>query len=79
MAELKNRAEPKDPAAGRFALINLARIAGIAVAIGGLVLLGRTSDRASAVVGILLVLGGVLASELVPRRLSRRWRSPPAP
>ena len=78
-------ADVKDPAARRFALLSLSRIAGVAVAVGGLVLLGRTSDREQGVVGILLVLIGVLSSELAPRALSRRWRTadregrPPGP
>ena len=63
-------------AAARFVLIQLARIGGVAVAVSGLVLLGRGDETAERLLAIALLLGGVLGSELIPRALARRWRTP---
>ena len=60
----------------RFALIQGARISGVAVAVFGLVLLGRGDTLPDRLLGIALLLGGLLGSELVARAMARRWRTP---
>ena len=63
-------------AAARFALIQRARIGGVAVAVFGLVLVGRGDTVSDRLLGIALLISGLLGSELAPRALARRWRTP---
>ena len=64
-----------DPAAPRFAILSLVRLAGaLLVALGLVVSAGRLP--VPTVVGWPMALGGVALFLLVPRALARRWRSP---
>lgn len=68
----------RDPAAGRFAILSLARLAGaLFVGLGLVVSAGRLPSLSPAM-GWPLVLGGVALFLLVPRALARRWRTPDA-
>lgn len=69
----------RDPAAGRFAAIQLVRLAGVAMMLAGILvlsgrspLLGNLPDLA----GYLMLAAGLIAVFLVPTLLARRWRSP---
>ncbi len=64
-----------DPAAGRFAILSLVRLAGaVAVAVGLVVSAGRVAS-VPVIVGWPLVLLGVAGFLLAPRWLARRWRT----
>ena len=63
-----------DPAAGRFFLLQLLRLACMGVAVAGGILFGRYGNDLG---GVLLVLGA-LAFFTLPRLLARRWKSPDA-
>ncbi|TFI58386.1 hypothetical protein E2493_10405 [Sphingomonas parva] len=63
----------------RFILINLAGIAGTAVALLGLAIAysDLVVDGGSIAIGMPIALAGVVASFLAPKYLARRWRTPP--
>ena len=71
---------PGDPAAGRFALLQLVRLGGaVAVLVGVLVQAGRAPawlDGLPVWTGYVLALTGMIAFFALPRILARRWRSP---
>ena len=69
-----------DPAAGRFAVIQLLRLSGVAmVLVGLLIAAGRTELLAGVpdAVGYALIAGGLADFFVVPTLLARRWRTPP--
>jgi hypothetical protein len=64
----------------RFIAINLVRIGGTALAL--LAILLWQSDvfvEGGSIIGFPLALAGLAISFVVPLRLARRWRTPPAP
>ncbi len=66
----------QDPAKGRFIVIQLIRLSGIALVMFGLAITaGRTPLPAP--LGIVLVLGGLFEVLVLPLLLARRWKSPP--
>lgn len=66
-----------DPARNRFFVMGVARIAGVALAVFGVVLLGRAVSTGQSIAAIAIVLGGMGIMALVPRALAQRWRTPP--
>ncbi|MXO62461.1 hypothetical protein [Qipengyuania oceanensis] len=67
----------KDPAASRFAIITLARLAGALCVVFGMPMVsGRIGD--SPALGIALILVGLAGFFFLPKYLARRWRSPKA-
>lgn len=66
-----------DIARKRYFLMIGVRLGGVAGALLGLVLIGRTQATAPKVLGIAIVLAALLLIALVPRALARRWRTPP--
>lgn len=70
---------PPDPAPRRWLLLTLTRLAGVAGAVFGLVLVGRATEWAPKLIGIGIVLSALLMMATVPRSLARRWRTPPVP
>ena len=64
-------------ARNRYFTIVGARLAGVAGAVLGLVLIGRAQTTEPKVVGTALVLTALLMIAIVPRALARRWRTPP--
>jgi hypothetical protein len=73
---------PQHPEAywrNRFILMNLAGIAGTAVALLGLAIWysDLLVEGGSVAIGLPMALFGVVASFLAPRILARRWKSPP--
>jgi uncharacterized membrane protein YfcA len=59
-----------------FAIVG-ARLAGVAGAVLGLILIGRAPDTLTKVIGIALVMSALVMIAIVPRNLVRRWRTPP--
>jgi uncharacterized membrane protein YfcA len=66
-----------DTSTQRWFLIVLARIAGAAGAIFGVVLVARAPSLGPKILGIAIVLSALYMMAVVPRALARRWRSPP--
>lgn len=66
-------------ARGRYFAMAATRIAGVAGAIFGLVLLARATTLAPKLLGIAIVLSALLMIAIVPRAMARRWRTPPQP
>jgi hypothetical protein len=64
-----------DPAAARYLWITLSRLAGLLAVIAGLVISTRSAPGANVWLGLVLSVGGLAWSVLVPRALIRRWRS----
>lgn len=67
----------KDPAAARFAAIQIVRVVGVAgVTLGMLVARHRLQPALPAWVGYVLVAGGLIGVFVIPPILIRKWRSP---
>ncbi|WP_445193613.1 hypothetical protein ACT009_06985 [Sphingomonas sp. Tas61C01] len=60
----------------RYFMMIGVRIAGVAGAILGLMLLARATDLPTKILGFAIVLSALLMIATVPRALARRWRSP---
>ena len=71
--------DPEALARNRFILLNLAGIAGTAVALLGLAIWysDLLVEGGSIVIGLPMAVIGVAASFLAPKHLARRWRTPP--
>ncbi len=65
-----------DPAAARFAVISLARLAGALGVLLGLPMVAGNLPPSPAL-GIVLVIAGMMGFFFLPKLLARRWRSPP--
>lgn len=63
----------------RYYLMTLARIAGAAGAVFGIVLLGRAVDWPDKAIGLGLTLTSLWEMAVVPRALAARWKSKPEP
>ena len=66
--------DQRDPAAGRYFMLQLARFGGAGVALAGaMILAGRIAAPEAA--GALLLIAGAAAFFFLPQLLARRWRS----
>lgn len=63
----------------RYFILAGVRIAGVASAILGLILLARAPTLAPKILGVAIVMSALLMIATVPRSLARRWRTPPQP
>lgn len=61
----------------RYFTIVGARLMGVAGALFGLVLIGRSVALGPRILGVAIVLSALLVIAVVPRSLARRWRTPP--
>jgi hypothetical protein len=52
-------------------------LAGVAGAVFGLVLIGRSVGTVPRVIGAAIVISALLMIASVPRAMARRWRTPP--
>jgi hypothetical protein len=69
-----------DPLARRrYYAMALARLAGAAGAVFGIVLSARAPTLGPKLLGVAIVLSALAMMAIVPRALAERWRSPPAP
>lgn len=67
----------RDPAAGRFAAIQITRLMGVAfVVVGMLFATHRVLPGLPAWVGYLLIANGLIDVFVIPPILIRKWRSP---
>jgi hypothetical protein len=67
----------RDPAAARFAVINLARICGVACVIAGmLVSSNRLFAAAPDWAGYPFIAAGLVGAFVAPVLLARKWRTP---
>ena len=71
--------ESDTTARDRWFAIVACRLAGVAGALFGLVLIGRATATGHKVLGVALVLSALIVIAVVPRALARRWRTPPQP
>ena len=65
----------EDVARGRFLVINVLRLGGVAMVIVGILIAERMFDL-PIVAGYILIGAGVIDIFLVPQMLARKWRSP---
>ncbi|MEO1969722.1 MAG: hypothetical protein ABGW87_13555 [Sphingomonadaceae bacterium] len=65
----------RDPAAGRYAIMQLARLGGMAMVVIGAAMLGGAIPGPREL-AIALFIGGAAEFFFVPLILARRWRSP---
>jgi len=61
----------------RYFMLVAIRLIGVAVAVLGLVLIGRAADAPTRFLGAAIVLAALAMMALVPRSLAHRWRTPP--
>ena len=61
----------------RWLILTLVRLACVADAVFGLVLLGRATTLPPKLLGIGIVLSALLLMAILPQALARRWRTPP--
>lgn len=66
-----------DPARARFFILQLVRLAGVAMVLTGLAVTQGALDWPPAV-GVVLVAAGFIDVFFVPRLLAKKWRSPDA-
>ncbi|MBD3729007.1 MAG: hypothetical protein IE933_04810 [Sphingomonadales bacterium] len=66
----------RDPAAARFAVISILRLMGVAMVLGGVVIVSGNSSLPQWA-GWVLVVIGMGDTFIVPQMLARRWRTPP--
>ena len=59
----------------RFMLLNLVRIAGIALVLGGVVIAEKGEASSAPIFGMLLAVAGLGSFFFWPRRLASRWKS----
>ncbi|MBB4153796.1 putative membrane protein YfcA [Sphingomonas jinjuensis] len=64
-----------DPAKKRWFAIVATRLAAVAGAVFGLVLVGRASDTPNKLLGAAIVLAALYMMAVVPRALAHKWRS----
>ena len=60
----------------RWLILTMVRIACVADAVFGLVLIGRAGTLPPKLLGIGIVLSALLLMGILPRALARRWRTP---
>jgi hypothetical protein len=65
----------EDVARGRFLVINVLRLGGVAMVIVGILVVERMFDLPD-VAGYVLIGAGLIDIFLVPQMLARKWRSP---
>ncbi len=66
---------PEHVARRRWFALSAVRLAGVAGAVLGLVLIGRAETLAPKVIGTALLLSAMVVMMVVPAQLARRWRS----
>jgi hypothetical protein len=79
MTEQPNRND-RDPAVGRFAVIQAMRASGAMLVVGGFAISSHRFEVLAGVpdlVGYILIGMGVVDFFVVPQVLARRWRTPP--
>ena len=60
----------------RWFVLVVVRLAGVAGALLGLILIARAHDWAPKILGTAIVLSAMAMIAIVPRSLAQRWRTP---
>jgi hypothetical protein len=68
--------EEEKLARGRYYAMIAVEIAGVAGAVFGLVVIGKTNVTWLKLLGAAILLSAMLMIAVVPRSMARRWRSP---
>jgi hypothetical protein len=68
---------PDADARNRWLMIVIARLAGAAGAVLGIILLARAHDWPTKGLGVAIVLAALYMMATVPAALAHRWRTPP--
>ena len=76
MADPARDSSSDEVARNRFVIINLARLAAVALTVVSMLILGDAID-ASYLLGYILLGLGLIGIFAVPHMLVRRWRTPP--
>lgn len=66
-----------DPARARFFILQLVRLVGVAMVLGGLAITQGAIDLPPAI-GVVLIALGFVEVFFLPRLLARQWKSPDA-
>ncbi|PAX07201.1 hypothetical protein [Sphingomonas lenta] len=69
--------DPDTLARQRYYTMMAVEIAGVAGAVFGLYIIGRSVDVLPRVIGAGIVLSALLMIAVVPKSMARRWRTPP--
>lgn len=69
--------DPEQLARQRYFTMMAVEIAGVAGAVFGLVLAGRSLTMGPRLLGAAIVLAALAMIATVPRQMARRWRTPP--
>lgn len=69
--------DPDELARRRYYTMRAVELAGVAGAVFGLVLMGRSDDTLPRILGAAILLSALLMIAVVPRSMARRWRTPP--
>ena len=73
-------APERDPAAARFAVLQMVRLSGAVLALGGvLIVAGKAAwlPKLPEAVGYVLIAAGLIDFYVAPMLLARRWKSKP--
>jgi hypothetical protein len=70
---------PDQLARQRYFTMRAVELAGVAGAVFGLVIAGRSEAMALRLLGAAIILSALLMIAIVPRAMARRWRTPPNP
>lgn len=69
--------DPDALARRRYYTMMAVELAGVAGAVFGLVLIGRSDAVLPRLIGAAIVMSALLMIAVVPRSMARRWRTPP--
>lgn len=71
--------DPDRTARNRFHILNLVRLSGTLLMLGGMAVLAYRWIEPAEIVGIAIFAAGLIEALIVPKILTRAWRTPPAP
>ena len=69
--------DPDTLARQRYYTMMAVELAGVAGAVFGLVLAGRSEETGPRLLGAAIILSALAVIATVPRHMARRWRTPP--
>ena len=70
---------PDTLARNRYFALVAVRLAAVAGAVLGLILIARAIDTPTKVLGVAMVLAALYMMAVIPKALAHRWRTPPQP
>lgn len=72
---IENPRQEDDKARGRFMVLQMLRLSGVALVVFGLAVVNGKLGL-PAIIGYALIVGGMIDSFVMPAVLARRWKSP---